>query len=175
VNVSNFLTPPDPSLDKRSSKADEFSITHHPATSDKLEHYTVRANLSKDLQVSCEVTRPEGVPGFKVGNGPKGGYSYFGPDKEKPEGYVIHRFWPRTEAHGHVIHKGQALAFKGPGMFVHAIQGMSRTWSLHVGTLPTSSPTPMAASVRSRWSSQHVRRMEGWERARAESASTSAG
>jgi hypothetical protein len=124
VNVSNFLTPPNPKLDKRSSKADEFAITHCPATSTKPEHYIIQANLSKDLQVSLEVTRPDGVPGFKIGRGPQGGYSNYGVDEKKPEGYMIHRFWPRTLSEGHVIHKGRALTVKGPGMFVHAIQGM---------------------------------------------------
>jgi len=51
-------------------------------------------------------------------------YSYFGPDLEKPDGYVIHRFWPHTIATGHIISKGQAITAKGPGMMVHAIQGM---------------------------------------------------
>jgi hypothetical protein len=124
VNVSNFLTPPNPALDKRSCKADEFSVTHHPQTDAKPEHYTVRANLSEDLQVSVEVVRPMGIPGFKIGSGPNGGYSYFGKEGEKPEGYVIHRFWPRTISEGTVIHRGKARMFKGPGIFVHAIQGM---------------------------------------------------
>jgi hypothetical protein len=38
---------------------------------------------------------------------------------------VIHRFWPRVLASGHVIHKGQAISLSNrPGMFVHAILGM---------------------------------------------------
>ncbi|EGN99224.1 hypothetical protein SERLA73DRAFT_182110 [Serpula lacrymans var. lacrymans S7.3] len=124
INVSNFVTPP-PGLDKRSSKADQFSITHKLSSDPAYaELYTVRANLSDDLQISFDFVRPTAVPGFKVGKGPKGGYSYYGPDLQKPEGYVIHRFWPRTAANGHIIHKGQAISAKGPGMFVHAIQGM---------------------------------------------------
>jgi hypothetical protein len=59
-----------------------------------------------------------------VGKGPKGGYSYFGHDAEKAEGYVIHRFWPRYHATGTLVVKGQAIPVNGPGMFVHAIQGM---------------------------------------------------
>jgi hypothetical protein len=124
VNVSNFVTPPNDKLDKRSSKADEYSITHHPATSATPERFSIRANLSKDLQVTMDVTKPDGVPGFKIGKSPKGGFSYYGIDENDPEGYMVHRFWPRTLGEGHVVHKGHALAFKGPGMFVHAIQGM---------------------------------------------------
>ncbi|KAH9935260.1 oxidative stress survival Svf1-like protein [Amylocystis lapponica] len=124
INVSNFVTPP-PNLDKRSCKADQFSITHksHPG-SDSPESYTIRANVSDDLQISLDVTRPAAVPGWKIGRGPKGGFSYFGHDTAEPEGYVVHRFWPRTHASGMIIHKGHAIPAKGPGMFVHAIQGM---------------------------------------------------
>ncbi|KAI0091205.1 oxidative stress survival Svf1-like protein [Irpex rosettiformis] len=124
VNVTNFVTPP-PGLDKRSSKADQFSITHksHPET-DYPETYTITANLGEDLQIALEVKRPVSVPGFKVGKGPKGGYSYFGADVANPDGHVVHRFWPRTEGQGVVVWKGRAIEAKGPGMFVHAIQGM---------------------------------------------------
>ncbi|KAJ6494844.1 survival factor 1 [Mycena vitilis] len=124
VNVSNFVTPP-PGLDKRSCKADEFSVTYkHAPDSDYPESYTLRANLAADLQISLEVVRPKLIPGYKIGSGDKGGYSYFGPDLEKPDGYVIHRFWPRYYATGHIIRSGAAQSIKGPGMFVHAIQGM---------------------------------------------------
>ncbi|EIN04901.1 survival factor 1 [Punctularia strigosozonata HHB-11173 SS5] len=124
VNISHFVCPP-PGLDKRSSKADQFSITHKPSPSgDNAEGYTITANLADDLQLSLDVTRPASTPGFKVGKGPKGGYSYFGYDPEKADGYVIHRFWPLTHAAGTLITKGQAIPVKGPGMFVHAIQGM---------------------------------------------------
>jgi hypothetical protein len=124
VNVSNFVTPP-PGLDKRSSKADEFSITYksNPG-SDHPESYKIVANLSEDLQISLDIARPAAASGFKVGKGERGGYSYLGPDAAKPEGYVIHRFWPLFTAKGHIIHKRQAISVEGPGMFVHAIQGM---------------------------------------------------
>jgi len=124
LNVSNFVTPP-PGLDKRSSKADEFSVTYKAApNSDYPESYNIRANLSADLQVSLEVSRPKHVPGWKLGAGEKGGYSYFGTDRSKPEGYVIHRFWPRYYATGHIIRNGAAESIQGAGMFAHAIQGM---------------------------------------------------
>ncbi|THH33209.1 hypothetical protein EUX98_g979 [Antrodiella citrinella] len=124
VNVSNFVTPP-PGLDKRSSKADEFTITYksNPG-SDAPEAYTIRANLADDLQINLDISRPALIPGFKTGKGPKGGYSYFGTDAENPEGHVVHRFWPRTTVSGMLIVKGQALPVKGFGTFIHAIQGM---------------------------------------------------
>ncbi|KAI0303753.1 survival factor 1 [Multifurca ochricompacta] len=124
VNVSNFVTPP-PDLDKRSSKADEFTITHKDAPGTHFpESYTISVNLSEELQISLEVRRPVGSPGFKVGKGSDGGYSYFGPDAAQPEGYVVHRFWPLTSTTGSITSKGKPLAVDGPGMFVHAIQGM---------------------------------------------------
>ncbi|KAK7033145.1 Svf1-like-domain-containing protein [Favolaschia claudopus] len=124
INVSNFVTPP-PGLDKRSCKADEFSVSHKSSPgSDTPESYTVRANLAQDLQISLEVTRSKHIPGYKIGSGDKGGYSYFGHDLTKPDGYVIHRFWPRYHATGHIIRNGAASTIEGPGMFVHAIQGM---------------------------------------------------
>ena len=124
INVTNFIPGP-PGLDKRSCKADQFSITlkSFPGT-ETPESYTIQANLADDLQFSLNISRPAGVPGYKVGKGPKGGYSYFGPDLEKPEGYAIHRFWPHTIVDGHIVSKGQAITAKGPGMMVHAIQGM---------------------------------------------------
>ena len=124
INITNFVTPP-PGLDKRSSKGDQFSITYksNPG-SDYPESYTINANLAADLQVSLEVKRPASIPGYKVGKGPHGGFSYFGTDIEKPDGYVVHRFWPRYEASGHVISDGKAESVSGPGMLVHAIQGM---------------------------------------------------
>jgi len=122
--VTNFILAP-PGLDKRSCKGDQFSITHKSAPgTDHPESYTVRANLADDLQISLDVVRPAGVPGYKIGKGHRGGFSYFGPDLERPEGYAIHRFWPHDTATGHIISKGRALAAKGPGMMVHAIQGM---------------------------------------------------
>ena len=124
INVTNFVTPP-PGLDKRSSKGDQFSITYKskPGT-DTPESYTITANLDNDLQITLDIARPASVPGFKIGKGPNGGFSHFGPDPKNPEGYVVHRFWPRDHASGLIVHKGQAIAVKGPGMFVHAIQGM---------------------------------------------------
>ncbi|KXN84747.1 Survival factor 1, partial [Leucoagaricus sp. SymC.cos] len=125
INVNNFVTPP-PGLDKRSSKADEFSITYksHPDKPDFPESYSIIANLGTDMQIFLELKRYGTAQGFKVGKGPKGGHSYFGSDRQNPEGYVVHRFWPRLVGEGHFVHNGKAVAVSGPGMFVHAIQGM---------------------------------------------------
>ncbi|KAI0026335.1 oxidative stress survival, Svf1-like protein, partial [Vararia minispora EC-137] len=93
--------------------------------SDAPESYSIHVNAGADLQVMLDVRRPVGVPGFKAGKGPKGGYSYFGANVKAPEGYVVHHFWPYTlSALGHVVLKGVAREIAGPGMFVHAIQGM---------------------------------------------------
>ncbi|KAM5531001.1 hypothetical protein V8D89_015328 [Ganoderma adspersum] len=124
VGVTNFVTPP-PGLDKRSSKADEFSITYKSKPgSDEPEGYVLTANLDNDLQITLNIARAAGAPGFKVGNSPQGGFSYFGHDPKHADGYVIHRFWPLQHASGLLVHKGHATPIKGPGMFVHAIQGM---------------------------------------------------
>jgi len=125
VNVSNFVTPP-PGLDRRSSKADQFAVTHKttPGGGEFPESYALSVNLGDDLKVILDVRRPAGAPGFKAGQGAKGGYSYFGADAAAAEGYVVHRFWPHTQASGTIVLKGRARAVAGPGMFVHAIQGM---------------------------------------------------
>jgi len=112
-------------LDKRSSQADEFTITHKDAPDTEFpESFTISVNLAQEVQISLEVRRPAGAHGFKIGKGPDGGYSYFGPDAAKPEGYVVHRFWPLTRTLGNITLNGKSLAVEGPGMFVHAIQGM---------------------------------------------------
>ena len=124
VNVTNFTVAPS-GLDKRSCKADEFSITYKAKPSaDVPEQYTVTANLDTDLQITLTISRAASAPGFKVGKGPTGGFSYFGPDTKNPEGYVVHRFWPLYKASGMLVHRGAAVPVNGPGMFVHAIQGM---------------------------------------------------
>ena len=121
TNVSNFT----PEADKRSSKSDEFSVTYKPTPgADFEESYTIHGRFGDDLKVTLDVKRPAAIPGFKIGKGPKGGFSYFGPDTEKPEGYVVHRFWPRFQSSGVIMNNGQVTNFAGPGMFVHSIQGM---------------------------------------------------
>ena len=126
LTVSNFVSPP-PGQDKRSCKADPFSITHRSTGNDPAiaESYAITVNLSADLQIILTVSRPSEASGFKVGKGEKGGFSYFGKDAKDAEGYVVHRFWPHTTAEGHIIRNGVAQTIKAStGMFVHAIQGM---------------------------------------------------
>jgi hypothetical protein len=116
---------PIPGRDKRSSKADEF-IVFHTSTPDSeyAESYFITARLGKDLEVSFNIHRPASVPGWKLGKGPEGGYSYFGTDTKKADGYVVHRFWPRIQAMGQITMNDNVQSVKGNGMFVHAIQGM---------------------------------------------------
>jgi len=121
INVTNFY----PGEDKRSSKSDNFTVSHKSTPGAEFEEsYSIFGRFDDDLQVSIDVKRPAAIPGFKIGKGPKGGFSYFGPDIEKPEGYVVHRFWPRFQCSGIIVSNGQAAPFAGLGMFVHAIQGM---------------------------------------------------
>lgn len=119
VNVTKFA----PQTDKRSSKAAEFTV-NFTTTQTGEDKYTITANLDTDLQLSWSFTRPASIQGWKLGSGPKGGFSYFGSNIGSPDGYVIHRFWPVAESEGHIITKGGAIDAKGKGMFVHAIQGM---------------------------------------------------
>ena len=121
INVTNFY----PGEDKRSSKSDQFTIAHKSTPGAEFEEsYSILGRFGDDLQVSIDIKRPAAIPGFKIGKGPKGGFSYFGPDIEKPEGYVVHRFWPRFQTTGIIVSDGKATSFSGTGMFVHAIQGM---------------------------------------------------
>ncbi|KIY71489.1 oxidative stress survival, Svf1-like protein [Cylindrobasidium torrendii FP15055 ss-10] len=124
INLSNFVVAPS-GLDKRSCKSDQGSITHKE-TGDPAypESYTIDANLDVDLQLHIEFKRPAAIPGWKAGAGEKGGYSYFGADVQNPDGYVIHRIFPRLETTGHYVSKGAMKTFSGAGFFVHAIQGM---------------------------------------------------
>ena len=121
VNVGNFVTPP-PGLDKRSSKSDQFSVTYKSAPGTGIESFTIFAHPSDDVQLSLDITRI--APGWKIGKGPKSGTSYYGHDVEKPDGFVYHSFWPRTQCKGTIIYKGKAIEANGPGMYVHAILGM---------------------------------------------------
>ena len=124
LNVSNFVAPA-PGYDKRSCKADQFSVTYKQKPgSDYPEVYTIVAQVSEDVQVTIDISRPASAPGWKIGNGPKSGFSYYGADIEKPDGHVFHAFWPRTQSSGHIIYKGKAIEADGPGIYIHAILGM---------------------------------------------------
>ncbi|KAJ7931557.1 survival factor 1 [Mycena leptocephala] len=82
---------------RRLPGTDEFSVTYKSAPDADFPNHT--------LSISLEVSRPKLIPGYKIGPGEKGGYSYFGPDLAKPEAM-------------------SSISIQGPGMFVHAIQGM---------------------------------------------------
>lgn len=154
LTAKDFVSPP-PGQDKRSCKSDLFSVVHRDTSTDPdhSENYTINVQLGTDLQLSLNVFRPNSVPGVKVGKSPHGGYSYFGTNKDKADGYVVHRFWPRTKVTGHLMWGGGGSAagsggarmeeIKGTGMMVHAIQGMrpnliARNWNFcwFTGTLP---------------------------------------
>lgn len=121
VSASNFML----KSDKRSCEADQFSVTYGTSKdADYPESYVIKATLQDESQISLVVKRPASIPGFKIGNGPKGGFSYLGFNQEKPDGYVVHRFWPHTIASGMIVRNGERLEMNGIGMMVHAIQGM---------------------------------------------------
>lgn len=122
ANCSGFA--PD-AKDRRSSRSDEFTINFQTTSDpDFPEKYVIDAKLPEDVQVHFEFARPAAIPGFKLGQGPKGGFTYFGPDVATPEGYVVHRFWPRTATTGTYTQAGKSTSISGPGMLSHAIQGM---------------------------------------------------
>lgn len=145
TNVTNFSAPPPSSVhstsgqayDKRSCKSDQFSILVDPAAPDT---YHIQGNYDANTQISITYKRVDGVPGWKLGAGPKGGMTYFGAEKganstkdsEGPaysnasDGYVVHRFWPKCSVTGIVRMGNDVVSLeKGTnGIFIHAIQGM---------------------------------------------------
>ncbi|OAV94266.1 hypothetical protein PTTG_07431 [Puccinia triticina 1-1 BBBD Race 1] len=140
TNVTSFKTPPAPSgsssvkYDRRSCKADQFSILLDPAQPDR---YTVTGKHDDSVQVQFSVTRMADVPGWKLGHDARGGLTYFGrlaskePSKGGPDygaggdGYLVHRFWPRCSVSGRLVVNGQTVELEGSrAIFVHAIQGM---------------------------------------------------
>ncbi|KAG8816310.1 putative cell survival pathways protein, partial [Serendipita sp. 399] len=135
TTVNNFVTPP-PGQDKRSCKSDSFSVVYRPTSSDAThsENYMITAKLSDDISILLTVSRPNDASGVKIGKSPHGGFTYFGTNKDKADGYVVHRFWPQTKVTGHLTlgTPGSAASggtahieeFRGHGMLVHAIQGM---------------------------------------------------
>ncbi|KDN39446.1 oxidative stress survival, Svf1-like protein [Tilletiaria anomala UBC 951] len=119
VNVTHFSK----TYDKRSCKADQFTILFDTLPNGD-EKYTIDANIEADLQLSWSFTRVAGNLGWKLGAGSEGGKSVFGSNPTAPDGYVVHRFWPRVESSGIIIAGGKMIEAQGQGMFVHAIQGM---------------------------------------------------
>lgn len=109
--------------DKRSSKSSVFSITLKDLP-DGAQEYAIQANLDKDVQLSFSMKRAAPAKGWKLGEGERGGFSYFGEQPTSPVGYVVHRFWPYTTTSGLIVLEGAAIEANGQGAFVHAIQGM---------------------------------------------------
>lgn len=130
--VTNFVAAPTSSLDKRSCKSDQFSITLDPTTPNK---YTIEGKYDAEVQISLVFEQL--AEGWKLGAGPRGGMTYFGalaakgtpgpaPDLTSgADGYAIHRFWPRCNVTGIMRTGTEVVDLAGArGVFVHAIQGM---------------------------------------------------
>ena len=128
ISVNNFSTPakvPGKSYDRRSCSADQFTILHESLPNGD-ESYRINAKIDNEVQIIINFIRPASCAGFKLGDGPEGGYTSYGNDKSsnKRDGYVVHRFWPRVRTEGQVIIKGKLVDAVGHGAFIHAIQGM---------------------------------------------------
>ncbi|TIC09764.1 FAD/NAD(P)-binding domain-containing protein [Wallemia mellicola] len=138
ISVNNFSTPakvPGKSYDRRSCSADQFTILHESLPNGD-ESYRINAKIDNEVQIIINFIRPASCAGFKLGDGPEGGYTSYGNDKSsnKRDGYVVHRFWPRVRTEGQVIIKGKLVDAVGHGAFIHAIQGMranlvARSWN----------------------------------------------
>ncbi|POY73345.1 hypothetical protein BMF94_3680 [Rhodotorula taiwanensis] len=129
VSVSNFKV----QEDKRSCKSEQITVTMDPAGGNK---YTIQAKYDEEVQIS--ITYERVADGFKLGQGPRGGFTYFGALSQKPapqgdkpdyaaggDGYAIHRFWPRCNVSGIVRIGKDVHDLEGSrGVFIHAIQGV---------------------------------------------------
>ncbi|KAM0750928.1 oxidative stress survival, Svf1-like protein [Meredithblackwellia eburnea MCA 4105] len=138
VAVTNFVVGPPASggktLDRRSLKSDQFTITVDPASPGK---YVIEGKYDDDVQISLVYERL--TEGWKVGAGPRGGFTYFGnlkpavagaspttPDiNGGGDGYAVHRFWPRCAVSG-IVRVGSSVVdlANSRGVFIHAIQGL---------------------------------------------------
>lgn len=119
--------------DKRSCKSDQITVTMDPTNGNK---YTIQAKYDEDVQISIEYERV--ADGFKIGDSPRGGFTYFGQLSSKPapsgdapdyaaggDGYAIHRIWPRCNVSGIVRVGNDVQDLEGArGVFIHAIQGL---------------------------------------------------
>ncbi|CCU98292.1 unnamed protein product [Malassezia sympodialis ATCC 42132] len=119
-NVDQFQVLPN---DKRSCKSSAFTVTCKDLE-DGSQQYDISGMLDTDLQLMYTLTRKPEAKGWKLGQGDKGGFSYFGENPASPVGHVVHRFWPMAEVSGMIVLNGRAIEAKGLGMFVQAIQGM---------------------------------------------------
>lgn len=98
----------------------------HTGTPSGEEKYAITANLDNSVQISVTFTKPASAPGFKLGQGENGGFSFFGTSTEegKRDGLVVHRFHPFVTSEGSIVVNGQMVDVKGDATFIHAIQGM---------------------------------------------------
>lgn len=119
VNVGKFQL----QEDRRSCKSEVFTITLKDCA-DGGQEFDINARLDDEVQLMLTFVRPASVPGWKLGNGPTGGMSYFGKDGDANAPAVKHRFWPFARTKGLVVIGGQALDAAGQGCFVQALQGM---------------------------------------------------
>lgn len=130
VGVTNFKV----QGDKRSCKSDQVTVTMDPTNGNK---YTIQAKYDEEVQISIVYERV--ADGFKLGDSPRGGFTYFGQLSNKPapangsgpdyaaggDGYAIHRFWPRCHVSGIVRNGKDVHDLDGSrGVFIHAIQGL---------------------------------------------------
>ncbi|WFC98590.1 Putative cell survival pathways protein [Malassezia yamatoensis] len=109
--------------DRRCTKSSAFNVTLKDLP-DGEQEYMIQANLDKDVQLMYSMKRPAKAHGWKLGQGERGGFTYFGESVKTPAGYVVHRFWPYAVTSGMIVLDGAAIEAKGQGTFVHAIQGM---------------------------------------------------
>jgi hypothetical protein len=65
---------------------DEQEVKHTGSAAGE-EAYAITANLDKGVQITATFTRAADAPGFKYGEGEKGGFSFLG--KDKTDGFVV--------------------------------------------------------------------------------------
>jgi len=109
--------------DRCSCKSETFSVTLRDLP-DGGQEYAIQASLDQDVQLLYTFTRPASAKGWTLGEGARGGHTYFGENLAAPDGYVMHRFWPYVRTSGLIVLDGQGIDAAGQGLYVRAIQGM---------------------------------------------------
>lgn len=105
----------DLSDDKTAFYADDCAVE----LSEDGTFYTIKSMNDERAIVNLKVTRT--APGFQAGTS---GKTLFGTDMSNPWGTMRHAFWPRCVGEGTITTKEGAIDFKGPSLFIHALQGM---------------------------------------------------
>lgn len=128
VSVSKFVSPAPKSSDKRTCKSDQLHVDFVTLPNGD-EKFVLDVTYDAEVQLSWSFIRPADNKGWKIGTGPDGGKSIFGPQppptpNAEPDGYVFHAFWPVAKTEGVLLAKGGVIDGAGQGMFIHAIQGM---------------------------------------------------